>query len=147
MSYSMTRSGRNGEGGQKWFVVDATDMVLGRLVTQIASMIRGKNTPLFTPHADTGAYVVVINADKVKLTGNKLQDKLYHRHSEYPGGLTSLSASQMLATQPDELFRRAVWGMLPKNRLGRVLISKLKVYAGPAHPHIAQGPQPFPLSK
>lgn len=147
MSYSMTRSGRNGEGGQKWFVVDATDMVLGRLVTQIASVIRGKNTPLFTPHADTGAFVVVINADKVKLTGNKMQDKLYHRHSEYPGGLTSLTATQMLATDPDGLFRRAVWGMLPKNRLGRQLITKLKVYTGSSHPHAAQLPQAFPLSK
>ncbi|MFM7203481.1 MAG: 50S ribosomal protein L13 [Myxococcota bacterium] len=143
ISEKMTRSAKTGEGGRDWLVVDATGLTLGRLASKIASAIRGKNKVSFTPHADVGDFVVVINADKVVLTGNKMDDKQYHWHSEYPGGLSTRSAREMLATRPEEVFRRAVWGMLPKNRLGRQLITKLKVYAGPHHPHSAQQPQPL----
>lgn len=141
ISEKMTRSAKTGEGGRSWLVVDATGMTLGRLASKIASAIRGKNKVSFTPHADVGDFVVVINAEKVVLTGNKMDDKQYHWHSEYPGGLSTRSAREMLSTRPSEVFRRAVWGMLPKNRLGRQLIKKLKVYAGPHHPHSAQQPQ------
>ncbi len=139
-----TISAKPGEVEQKWYVVDATDQVLGRLATRIATVLRGKHKPMFTPHVDVGDFVIVINADKVKLTGTKLDDKKYYWHSGYPGGLKSRTARQMLADKPEEVFRRAVWGMLPKNRLGRRLIGKLKVYPGPDHPHKAQ--QPVPLS-
>ncbi len=138
-----TISAKPGEVEQRWFVVDATDQVLGRLATRIATVLRGKHKPQFTPHVDTGDYVVVVNADKVKLTGAKLDKKMYYRHSRYPGGLKSKTARQMLAEKPEELFRHAVWGMLPKNRLGRKLIGKLKVYRGPDHPHAAQKPVPL----
>ena len=138
-----TISAKPGEVEQRWYVVDATDQVLGRLATRIATVLRGKHKPEFTPHVDTGDYVVVINADKVKFTGTKLDKKTYYWHSNYPGGLKSRTARQMLAEKPEELFRHAVWGMLPKNRLGRKLIGKLKVYRGADHPHEAQKPEPW----
>ena len=128
-----------------WHLVDAEDLVLGRLATEVASRLRGKHKPIFAPHLDTGDHVVVINAAKVVLTGNKAQDKLAYHHSGYPGGLTSKSYGELLDTRPEEVVYRAVRGMLPKNRLGRAQISKLKVYAGPEHPHEAQQPQPLDL--
>lgn len=123
-----------------WYVVDASDQVLGRLATQIAMRLRGKHKPIYTPHVDTGDFVIVINADKVKLTGRKVDQKMYWRHSGYPGGIRGVSARRMLETKPEELIRQAVRGMLPKNRLGRKLLKKLKVYTGTEHPHQAQQP-------
>lgn len=123
-----------------WYVVDASDQVLGRLATQIAMRLRGKHKPIFTPHVDTGDFVIVINADKVKLTGRKTDQKMYWRHSGYPGGIKGVSARRMLENKPEELIRQAVRGMLPKNRLGRKLLKKLKVYTGTEHPHQAQQP-------
>lgn len=128
-----------------WFVVDATDQALGRLASQVAMRLRGKHKPVFTPHMDTGDFIVVVNADKVRLTGRKWEQKTYYRHSGYPGGITATSAKRMLETKPEELIIKAVRGMLPKNRLGRKLIKKLKVYAGPDHPHGAQQPQPLEI--
>jgi len=130
---------------RRWYVVDAEGKVLGRMATEIAKVLRGKNKPIFTPHADTGDFVIVINARSVKLTGNKLEDKVYYRHTEYAGGIRSRSASKLREEQPQDLIRLAVKGMLPKNRLGRKLATKLKVYAGPEHPHEAQKPQPLVL--
>ncbi len=126
---------------QKWFVVDATDKILGRVASQVAARIRGKHNPMFSPHVDTGDWVIVINAEKIRLTGRKLDQKQYHRYSGYVGGLTSITARNLLAKRPEDLIRFAVKGMLPKNRLGRDLNKKLKVYAGPDHPHEAQQPQ------
>lgn len=123
-----------------WYVVDASDQVLGRLATQIAMRLRGKHKPIFTPHVDTGDFIVVINADKIQLTGRKTDQKMYWRHSGYPGGIRGVSAKRMLETKPEELIRHAVRGMLPKNRLGRKLLKKLKVYSGAEHPHQAQQP-------
>jgi large subunit ribosomal protein L13 len=126
---------------RSWYVVDAEGMVLGRLATEVATILRGKHKPTYTPHIDTGDHVIVINADKVVLTSNK-GDKLFvHRHSGYPGGLRTKSYGQLIAEKPDEAVRRAVRGMIPKNRLGRQMIKKLKVYAGPVHNHTAQDPQ------
>ncbi|NLV92222.1 MAG: 50S ribosomal protein L13 [Firmicutes bacterium] len=130
---------------RNWFVVDAKGKTLGRLATQIASILRGKHKPIYTPHVDTGDFVIVVNADQVRLTGNKLQDKMYYRHSGYPGGLKSISAGELLAKNPERLVRLAVWGMLPHNRLGRKMIRKLKIYAGPEHPHAAQQPEVLEL--
>jgi large subunit ribosomal protein L13 len=124
-----------------WYVVDAADQVLGRLATQVAMRLRGKHKPVFTPHLDTGDFIVVINADKVKLTGRKLDQKMYWRHSGYPGGIKGTTARRLLDEKPEEVIRKAVRGMLPKNRLGRKLLKKLKVYAGPEHPHTAQRPE------
>lgn len=129
----------------KWYVVDAKGKVLGRLAAEIANVLRGKNKPEFTPHVDTGDFVIVVNADKVKLTGKKRNQKLYYWHSGYPGGLRSRTAAQMLASKPEEVIRRAVWGMMPKNTLSRNQMKKLKVYAGPDHPHMAQKPQPLEI--
>ena len=129
----------------KWYVVDAKGKVLGRLAAEIANVLRGKNKPEFTPHVDTGDFVIVVNADKVKLTGKKRNQKLYYWHSGYPGGLRSRTAAQMLASKPEEVIRRAVWGMMPKNTLSRNQMKKLKVYAGPDHPHMAQQPQPLEI--
>jgi large subunit ribosomal protein L13 len=126
---------------RSWFVVDAEGMVLGRLATEIATILRGKHKPTFTPHMDTGDHVIVINADKVVLTSNKGEKLFVHRHSGYPGGLKTQTYGNLLATKPAEGVRRAVRGMLPKNRLGRQMIKKLKVYAGPVHPHVAQDPK------
>ncbi len=123
-----------------WYIVDAEDQPLGRLATRIARAIRGKNNPFFTPHVDCGDFVVVINAEKVKLTGRKLQNKMYYRHSGWVGGIREENAEALLARAPEEVIRKAVVGMLPKNRLGRQLATKLKIYAGAEHPHAAQKP-------
>ena len=129
-----------------WYVVDAEGMVLGRLATEVARILRGKHKPTYTPHMDTGDHVIVINADKVVLTSNK-GDKLFvHRHSGYPGGLRTRSYGDLLSKNPEDAVRRAVRGMIPKNRLGRQMITKLKVYAGPVHPHTAQQPQTLELA-
>ena len=125
---------------RRWIVLDAEDQVLGRLATRVADLLRGKGKPSFTPHVDCGDFVIVINAAKVKLTGNKEAAKLYHRHSGYPGGLRTLNAAQLRARFPDRLIRNAVVGMLPRNRLGRALAGKLKIYPGAEHPHTAQQP-------
>jgi large subunit ribosomal protein L13 len=128
-----------------WYVADVQGKTLGRAATRIASVLRGKHRPSFTTHTDAGDFVVVINAEKVQLTGNKWNDKLYHDHTLYPGGLRTKSAGQLLQRHPTELVKRAVWGMLPKGPLGRRIYKKLKVYAGAAHPHSAQQPQPLAL--
>lgn len=133
-----TQSVKKGEHKQKWLVVDAEGQVLGRLATTIAARLRGKHNPAFTPHVDTGDAVVVINAAKIILTGRKLQNKIYYRHSGYIGGLTEITAEKLLEKRPEDLIRHAVRGMLPKNKLGRQLFKKLKVYAGNTHPHEAQ---------
>jgi len=124
----------------QWYVVDASEKILGRLATQIAKYLRGKHKPEYTPHTDTGDYVIVINADKIKVTGNKEQDKLYYRHTGYPGGIKSISLGQMRKKDPTNIIASAVKGMLPKNPLGRAMFRKLKVYSGASHPHSAQGP-------
>lgn len=126
---------------RKWFVVDATDLPLGRLASNVASVIRGKHKPVFTPHADTGDFVVVVNAEKIKLTGNKPDGKFRHWHSAYPGGHGTESYRTLLQRRPELAIQEAVFGMLPKNRLGRTLRTKLKVYKGPTHPHAAQKPE------
>ena len=136
-----TYSAKKEDVRRQWVMVDAEDMVLGRLASQLAHVLRGKNKPTFTPHVDTGDFVVVVNAEKIRLTGNKLDDKVYYRHSGYPGGIKSMTAREMLEKKPDQLVRKAVKGMLPKNRLGRQMLSKLKVYVGPDHPHQAQQPE------
>jgi len=125
---------------RNWLLVDATGQTLGRLATQIADALRGKRKPTYTPHVDTGDFVVVVNAEKISVTGNKRQDKRYYRHSGYPGGLKSRSLEEMLERRPEEVIRLAVKGMLPRNRLARKQLTKLKVYAGPDHPHAAQLP-------
>ena len=125
-----------------WWVVDADGQVLGRLAAEIAHVLRGKHKPIFAPHADTGDYVIVINAKAVKLTGNKLEQKMYVRHSGYPGGITQIPYSKLIATRPSFAVEKAVRGMLPHNRLGRAMFKKLKVYDGPEHPHGSQNPQP-----
>ncbi|MBI9075629.1 MAG: 50S ribosomal protein L13 [Desulfatibacillum sp.] len=126
-----------------WYIVDAENQVLGRLASQIAARIRGKHNPMYTPHTDTGDCIVVVNADKIRLTGRKLAQKMYYRHSGYIGGLTTISAAKLLEKRPEDLIRFAVKGMLPKNKLGRQLNKKLRVYAGPEHPHEAQQPEPL----
>jgi large subunit ribosomal protein L13 len=126
---------------RNWLVVDATGQTLGRLCTQIADALRGKLKPTYTPHVDTGDFVIVVNAEKISVTGNKRQDKRYYRHSGYPGGLRSRTFEEMQARRPEEIIRLAVKGMMPRNRLARKQITKLKVYAGPEHPHVAQKPQ------
>ena len=123
-----------------WYVVDAAGKTLGRLATQIANVLRGKRKPTYTPHIDTGDFVVVINAEQITVTGNKRADKRYYRHSGYPGGLRSRTLQEMLDRRPEEVIRKAVKGMLPRNRLARKQLTKLKVYAGPDHPHAAQQP-------
>ena len=130
---------------KEWFVVDAQVLTLGRLATRIASVLRGKHKPTYTPHADAGDFVVVVNADKVRLTGRKLDQKMYYWYSGYPGGIKGRTARQMLDRKPEEVLRRAVKGMLPKNNLGRKLISKLKIYAASEHPHQAQQPKALAL--
>ena len=131
---------------RNWLVVDAAGKTLGRLATQIADLLRGKGKPEYTPHVDTGDFVVVINAEKIAVTGNKLADKRYYRHSGYPGGLRSRTLGDMLERRPEEVIRRAVRGMMPRNRLARKQLTKLKVYAGPDHPHAAQKPQPLEIN-
>jgi len=138
-----TYSAKTGEIPREWYVVDAEGQTLGRLATRIADRLRGKGKPQFTPHIDTGDFVVVVNAEKVAVTGNKLDDKLYYRHSGYPGGLKTRSLREQLERRPNEVLRKAVWGMLPHTKLGRRQITKLKIYSGPDHPHEAQEPRPF----
>jgi large subunit ribosomal protein L13 len=128
---------------REWLVVDASGKTLGRLATQIADALRGKRKPEYTPHIDTGDFVIVVNAEKIKVTGNKLKGKLYRRHSGYPGGLRTRTLEEMLARRPEEVIRLAVKGMLPRNRIARQQLRKLKVYAGPDHPHEAQKPKPI----
>jgi large subunit ribosomal protein L13 len=130
---------------RQWYVVDAQGKVLGRMASEIAKILRGKNKPIFTPNADAGDFVIVINARGVKLTGKKLQKKVYYRHTEYPGGIRERTAEKMLEDKPEDLVLLAVKGILPKNRLSRRLVTKLKVYAGPEHPHEAQKPQPLAI--
>jgi large subunit ribosomal protein L13 len=130
----------------QWHLIDATNKSLGRVASQIAVLLRGKHKPIFSPHLDTGDFVVVVHAEKVRLTGNKLQDKYYYHHTGYPGGLKAVRADRMLAEKPTELLRLAVKRMLPKNALNRKILLKLKLYAGGEHPHQAQAPQPYTLS-
>ena len=132
---------------RNWLLVDATGQTLGRLATQIADALRGKRKPAYTPHIDTGDFVVVVNAEKISVSGNKLQAKRYYRHSGYPGGLRSRTLEEMLDRRPEEVLRLAVKGMLPRNRLSRKQLTKLKIYAGPDHPHAAQQPQPMEIEK
>lgn len=135
-----TYSAKKEEVRRQWLVVDATDRTLGRLATEIANRLRGKHKPEFTPHVDTGDYVVVVNAEKIKVTGAKQTDKIYHHHTGYPGGIKSASFEQMIEKSPERVIEKAVKGMLPKNKLSRQVLSKLKVYAGNEHPHSAQQP-------
>ena len=140
---SLTKEKANAQRG--WVLVDAKDQTLGRLSTRVATLLRGKHKPDWTPHVDNGEYVVVINAERIVLTGRKLSDKKYYRHSGYPGHLKEVSAGRMLETHPERVIEHAVRGMLPKNKLGRSLLQKLKVYAGDKHPHEAQRPEPIQL--
>ncbi len=140
-----TASAKEGDVREKWFVADADGAVLGRLASGVAARLRGKHNPLFTPHADTGDFVIVVNAKKVRLTGNKWVQKEYHHHTGYIGGLKTATAREVLEKRPEELIRHAVKGMLPKNKLGSRLFRKLKVYAGSSHPHQAQNPEPLKL--
>src|SRR6058998_2861229 len=135
-----TYSAKPGEITREWYLVDAEGKTLGRLATQIADVLRGKKKPQYTPHVDTGDFVVVVNAEKVRVTGKKLEQKIYYRHSGYPGGLRERTLAEQLARRPEEVIRKAVKGMLPKNKLAAAQLRKLKVYAGPEHPHSAQNP-------
>ena len=130
---------------RQWYVIDARGKILGRMASEIAKVLRGKHKPIFTPNQDAGDFVIVVNARELKLTGAKLDQKIYYRHSEYPGGIRQRTAAQMLEEKPEELVKLAVKGMLPKNRLSRKLVTKLKVYAGAEHPHDAQKPQPLAI--
>ncbi len=146
-AHRATKSARPGEVEPHWCVVDADGQVLGRLAARIAHRLRGKHRPLFTPHVDTGDFIIVVNAEKVKLSGRKLEQKLYQRHTGYTGHLKSITAAKLLASaHADRVVRRAVRGMLPKNSLGRQLYRKLKVYSGPTHPHAAQQPKELELA-
>jgi large subunit ribosomal protein L13 len=136
-----TQFAKKGDIDRKWYIVDAKDAVLGRLATKVAIYLRGKNKAVFTPNVDTGDFVVVINADKIKLTGNKVTDKVYYHHSGYIGGIKAKTAKEMLEQTPERIVEKAVRGMLPKNTLGRAMLKKLKVYRGPEHPHKAQSPE------
>jgi len=138
-----TFSAKKEEVVHDWYVVDAEEQSLGRLSTKLAHILRGKHKPIYTPHVDTGDFIVVTNAEKVKLTGNKREGKQYYSHSGYPGGIKSVNAAELLEKKPEEVIIKAVRGMLPKNRLGRQMIKKLKVYAGSTHPHEAQQPKPL----
>lgn len=130
---------------RKWYIIDAEGKTLGRLASEAASILRGKHKPQFTPHVDTGDFVIIINAEKIQVTGNKLRDKIYYRHSGYPGGLKKTSLGELLEKRPERALQHAIYGMLPKNRLGRKLQTKLKIYAGPEHPHEAQKPEVWEL--
>jgi len=132
---------------RQWYVIDATDVVLGRLASQVATLLRGKHKPIYAPHVDTGDFVIVVNADKVALTGNKREQKRAYRHSGYPGGLRSITYKDFLAKHPERAVEKAIKGMLPKNSLGRRMFKKVKVYAGPDHPHQAQRPIPYEITQ
>lgn len=142
-----TYSPKPGDITKDWYVIDATDVVLGRLASQAASLLRGKHKATFAPHVDTGDFVVIINAEKISLSGTKATDKMVYRHSGYPGGLKALPIGELLAKNPQRVVENAVKGMLPKTKLGAAQLSKLKVYAGPEHPHAAQQPQAFEISQ
>jgi large subunit ribosomal protein L13 len=145
-AHRATQSAKPAEVERCWYVADATDQVLGRFATRLATILRGKHKPIFTPHVDTGDFVIVVNAEKVKLTGSKREQKTYYRHSGWVGGIRSITAGQVLeGPHPDRVVRDAVRGMLPKNSLGRKMLGKLKVYAGPDHPHAAQKPEELQL--
>jgi len=131
---------------KKWYVVDAEDQVVGRLATRVAMILRGKHKPIYTPHVDTGDFVVIVNADKVRFTGKKLDDKKYYHHTGYPGGIKMKTARQILEKNPERILMSAIRGMIPKNTLGRSQLSKLKVYSGKEHPHVAQNPEPISLN-
>src|SRR5918992_669231 len=145
MSQMKTWTAKPGEGTRDWYVVDAEGKTLGRLATRIADTLRGKNKPQFTPHVDTGDFVVVVNAERIAVTGKKMDEKIYYRHSGYPGGLKERTLRQQLARRPEDVIRLAVKGMLPRNRMARAQLTKLKVYAGPDHPHEAQQPKPLEI--
>ncbi len=140
-----TFTAKTAEIKRQWYIVDAQGQTLGRLASKIAPILKGKHKPIYTPHLDCGDFVIVINVDKVRVTGNKLDQKIYYRHSQYMGGLKSINLRDQLAQHPDRVLLAAVKGMLPKNRLGRQMIKKLKLYAGEAHPHQAQQPRSLPL--
>lgn len=142
-----TYSPKPGDITRQWHVIDATDVVLGRLASQAATLLRGKHKPTYAPHVDSGDYVVIINADKIALTGNKRDQKVMYRHSGYPGGLSATSYARLLDQDPRKAVEKAVRGMIPHNKLGRQVIKKLKVYSGPEHPHTAQNPQPFEIAQ
>jgi large subunit ribosomal protein L13 len=142
-----TYTPKPGEVEQKWYVIDAADVVLGRLASQTATLLRGKHKPQFAPHVDTGDFVIIVNADKVHLSGNKREDKMAYRHSGYPGGLRAVKYGDLIDKDSRKAVEKAVRGMLPKNSLGRQMLKKLKVYGGPEHPHAAQKPEPFALSQ
>ena len=142
-----TYSPKPGDLTREWHVIDATDVVLGRLAVQTATLLRGKHKPTYAPHLDTGDFVVIVNADKIALSGNKRETKMAYRHSGHPGGLSATPYGELLDKDPRKAVERAVWGMLPKNRLSRQTLKKLKVYAGPDHPHQAQQPKPFEISQ
>jgi large subunit ribosomal protein L13 len=142
-----TYSPKPGDIQRQWHVIDASDVVLGRLAVATATLLRGKHKAMFAPHVDAGDFVIIVNAEKVALSGNKRETKMAYRHSGYPGGLRSVSYGTLLDKDPRKAIEKAVWGMLPKNRLGRSMIKKLKVYAGPNHPHTAQQPQPYAISQ
>ena len=140
-----TFSAKPAEVKHDWYVVDASGRTLGRLATEIATRLRGKHKPEFTPHVDTGDYIIVVNAAKIRVTGNKLKDKIYHHHTGYIGNLKSISLEKLLATAPEKVITKAVKGMLPKNKLGAVMMKKLRVFGGPDHDHVAQKPQPLEI--
>jgi large subunit ribosomal protein L13 len=142
-----TISARKTDVTKKWHVIDADGLVVGRLAARVAAILRGKNKPIFTPHVDTGDFVVIVNADKVRFTGNKLDKKMYYRHSGYPGGLKTTTAKEVMKESPEKVIYSAVRGMLPKNKLGRQQFKKLKIYSGADHPHGAQNPEELSLRK
>ena len=142
-----TFSPKPGDVQRTWHVIDASDVVLGRLASHAATLLRGKHKPIFAPHVDTGDFVIIVNASKVAMSGNKREQKMAYRHSGYPGGLKRVPYSELLEKRPDRAVERAVRGMLPKNRIGRQMLKKLKVYAGPEHPHAAQRPTPFEITQ
>jgi len=141
-----TQVAKLSEVNRSWFVVDMNDLVLGRAATEIARILRGKHKPIYSPSVDTGDFVIVVNAEKLKLTGNKLADKTYYHHTGFPGGIRSITAEKLIEKKPEELIKKAVRGMLPKNKLGRQMIKKLKIYSGSEHPHSAQQPKALSLS-
>jgi large subunit ribosomal protein L13 len=145
MEKGKTYMARPSDIERNWYVVDAEGKVLGRLAAEVATVLRGKHKPQFTPHMDTGDFVIIVNAEKIKLTGKKWAQKTYYRHTGYPGGLRSQTAAELRSRQPEEVIRKAVWGMMPKNSLGRNQMKKLKIYAGPEHPHMAQMPEPLEI--
>jgi large subunit ribosomal protein L13 len=142
-----TNSPKPGDVQRQWLVIDATDVVLGRLATQAATLLRGKHKPIYAPHLDTGDFVIIINAGKVALTGNKREAKVAYRHSGFPGGLRATSYTDLLEKHPEKAVEKAIKGMVPHNTLGRAMLRKLKVYAGPEHPHQAQSPTPFEITQ